>query len=187
MPPTDPRYQALHERYSDILPATDDDPALTRLVRDLDLLMQVPAPVRLRQMDAASQANHASEASTATMRITPDDAPIPCTTDTPMRTYPQPRTQRFGALIATVAAALVVALLAGTLLTRMAGTPGQTSVGTVHYSPPKGACAPGDITAHLPANSEITAIIRVRLSSKCRSPRRPLRRSKRPRTRRSGS
>ncbi|HEX8729864.1 MAG TPA: hypothetical protein VF739_14625, partial [Ktedonobacterales bacterium] len=143
MPPTDPRYEALHERFPDILPETDDDPALTRLVRDLDTLMQAPAPATLRRMNTLTQAHQASEAAP---QAQPDDAlaPIPYPGETQ-------RQRRFGALIATVAAALIVALLAGALLTRMAGTPGQTSVGPVRYSPPKGACAPGDITAHLPA------------------------------------
>lgn len=143
MPPTDPRYEALRERFSDILPETDDDPALTQLVRDLDTLMQAPVPAQLREM--------ASQASIATTQALSDDSPIPYPTDLPARIQ---RRHRFGALIAPVAAALIVALLAGALLTRMAATPGQTGVAQVHYSPAKGACAPGDITAHLPAYAE---------------------------------
>lgn len=150
MPPTDPRYEALRERFPDILPETEDDSALTRLVRDLDTLMRAPAPVTLRRMNTLTQAHQASE---TTQQNPPDDAPtrIPYPGETR-------RQRRFGALIATVAAALVVALLAGTLLTRMAGTHSQPGVARVHYSPAKGVCALGDITAHLPANSEITAI-----------------------------
>ena len=151
MPPTDPRYQALHERYSDILPATDDDPALTRLVRDLDTLMQAPAPATLRRMNTSlPQANQASETAPRTQ---PDAAPAPIPYSSATR-----RQRRFGAVIATVAAALVVALLAGTLLTRMAGTPGQTSIANVHYAPPKGACPADIIRADLPAHSELSAI-----------------------------
>jgi hypothetical protein len=58
-------------------------------------------------------------------------------------------------LLGTIAAVLVVALLAGTLLTRMSGAPGQPNIRQPHYSPPKGVCAPGDISANLPANGEI--------------------------------
>jgi hypothetical protein len=147
MPPTDPRYEALRERFSDILPETDDDPALTRLVRDLDTLMQAPVPAQLREM--------ASQASIATTQALSDDSPIPYPTDLPARIQ---RRHRFGALIAPVAAALIVALLAGALLTRMAATPGQTGVAQVHYASAKGACAPGDITAHLPAYAEFGAL-----------------------------
>ena len=150
MPPTDPRYEALRERFPDILPETDDDPALTRLVRDLDLLMQTPAPTRLLPVNGVRQAIRATE---ATEQIQPDDAPISSGAAGHSGTG---RQRRFGALIATVAAALVVALLAGALLTRVARIPDQTSVGRVHYAPPAGTCAPGDITAHLPANSSIS-------------------------------
>jgi hypothetical protein len=150
MPPTDPRYEALRERFPDILPETDDDPALTRLVRDLDILMQAPAPTALRRVNILTQSHSASETASQTQ---PDAAPTPILYPSGTR-----RQRRFGALIATVAAALVVALLAGTLLTRMAGTPGQPGVARVHYSPAKGACAPGDITMHLPAHGAFGAL-----------------------------
>lgn len=149
MPPTDPRYEALRERFSDILPETDDDPALTQLVRDLDTLMQAPAPAQLQHIAFADDDSGTS------IPIQPGGASRP---DTPHAISATRRQRRFGALVATVAAVLVVALLAGTLLTRMAGTPGQTGVAQVHYSPAKGACAPGDITAHLPAYAEFGAL-----------------------------
>ena len=149
MPPTDPRYEALRERFSDILPETDDDPALTQLVRDLDTLMQAPAPAQLQLIAFADDGSGTS------IPIQPGGASRP---DTPHAISATRRQRRFGALVATVAAVLVVALLAGTLLTRMAGTPGQTGVAQVHYAPAKGACAPGDITAHLPAYAEFGAL-----------------------------
>ena len=149
MPPTDPRYEALRERFSDILPETDDDPALTQLVRDLEILMQAPAPAELRRIVFADDVAGTSIATP------PDDA---SRLDIPHSHSATRRQRRFGALIATVAAALIVALLAGTLLTRMAGAPGQTGVARVHYSPAKGTCAPGDITAHLPAHAEFGAL-----------------------------
>ncbi len=62
--------------------------------------------------------------------------------------------QRIRVLLGTVAAVLVVALLAGTLLTRIHGT----TSGLGNYSPPKGACAPGDIKTHVPANSAFGAL-----------------------------
>ena len=147
MPPTDPRYEALRERFSDILPETDNDPALTQLVRDLDTLMQAPAPAPAQLQRVA----FADDGAGTSIPIQPGGASRP---DTPHAISPTRRQRRFGALIAPVAAALIVALLAGALLTRMAGTPGQTGVAQVHYSPAKGACAPGDITAHLPAYAE---------------------------------
>jgi hypothetical protein len=61
-------------------------------------------------------------------------------------------------LLGTVAAALVVALLAGMLLTRMHAPLGQTNGGYGNFSPAKGACTPGDITAHLPEDGSIGSL-----------------------------
>jgi len=64
--------------------------------------------------------------------------------------------QRMRVWLGTVAAALVVALLAGMLLTRMHAPLSQTSGGHGNVFPTlpaKGTCAPADIKAHLPANS----------------------------------
>ena len=49
MPPTDSRYDALHKRFPDILPETEDDPVLTRLVYDLDAYMAAPVPTHQQQ------------------------------------------------------------------------------------------------------------------------------------------
>jgi hypothetical protein len=71
------------------------------------------------------------------------------------------RIQRMRVLLGTVAAALIVALLAGVLLAR---TPSRTNqVVTSHhvFSSARGACAPGDIKVHLPANSEIGPLAMV--------------------------
>lgn len=68
------------------------------------------------------------------------------------------RIQRMRVLLGTVAAALVVALLAGMLLTRMHAPFGQTNGGHGIFSPAKGTCAPADIKAHLPANSSFGSL-----------------------------
>ena len=46
MPETDPHHSILQQRYADLLPAEQEDAALTRLVQDLDTLMNAPLPVR---------------------------------------------------------------------------------------------------------------------------------------------
>jgi hypothetical protein len=61
-------------------------------------------------------------------------------------------------LLGTVAAALVVALLAGMLLTRMHGISGQTNGGHGNVFPAQGTCVPGDITAHVPENGSIDSL-----------------------------
>jgi hypothetical protein len=76
-------------------------------------------------------------------------------------TPPRRGSQRVRVLLGSAAAVLVVALLAGTLLTRMHGTPSQTTGGLGNFSPPKGACAPEDIKAHLPANSGFSSLAMV--------------------------
>ena len=148
MPPTDPRYEALRERFSDILPETDDDPALTQLVRDLDTLMQAPAPAQLQHIAFAEHVSGTPE------QLQPGVASVPYFGGS----HNGIQQRHFSALGATIAAALIVTLLAGALLAHMAATPGQTGVAQVHYSSAKGACAPGDITANLPANSEFGAL-----------------------------
>ena len=155
MPPTDPGYEALRERFADILPETDDDPALTNLVRDLDILMQAPVPPQLQRMEFADHAHRADNVRGTPGAMQPDDTFRP---DIPHMHSGIQQQRHFSALGATIAAALIVALLAGALLAHMAGTPGQTGVAQVHYSPAKGVCAPGDITAHLPAYAEFGAL-----------------------------
>ncbi|HEU4782883.1 MAG TPA: hypothetical protein VFS83_06060, partial [Ktedonobacterales bacterium] len=64
-------------------------------------------------------------------------------------------------LLGTVAAALVVALLAGMLLTRMHAPLGQINDGHSNVPttlPAKGTCATADIKAHLPANSSFGSL-----------------------------
>jgi hypothetical protein len=69
--------------------------------------------------------------------------------------------QRMRVWLGTIAAILVVALLAGALLTRMHSTPGQTN--NQHGSGPatSGACAPGTISAQLPANTWLSELAMV--------------------------
>ncbi len=43
---SDPHRSNLHRRYADILPAAQEDAALTHLVQDLDTLMNAPTPAR---------------------------------------------------------------------------------------------------------------------------------------------
>ncbi|HKW23822.1 MAG TPA: hypothetical protein VJO13_20760 [Ktedonobacterales bacterium] len=146
MPHTDPRYDALRERFSDILSETEDDSALTRLVHDLDAYMSVPvsAPLSAPRQQSIGDANLA-EATGSHHTDRPHSHGIP------------PR--RLSLWLGTVAAALVVALLAGMLLTRMHAPLGQTTNGGHgNFSPAKGACAPGDITAHLPKDGEFSAL-----------------------------
>lgn len=69
--------------------------------------------------------------------------------------------QRLRVFLGTAAAVLIVALLAGTLLTRMHATPGQITNGPGSYSPPKGVCAPGKISAQLPANTWLNELAMV--------------------------
>lgn len=69
--------------------------------------------------------------------------------------------QRMRVLLGTVAAALVVALLAGVLLARTPGRTNQIVTGHHVFSSARGACAPGDIKVHLPANSEIGPLAMV--------------------------
>lgn len=69
--------------------------------------------------------------------------------------------QRMRVLLGTAAAALIVALLAGMLLTRMHAPLGQTNGGHGNFSPAKGACAPRDITAHLPKDGEFGVLAMV--------------------------
>jgi hypothetical protein len=65
-------------------------------------------------------------------------------------------------LLGTVAAALVVALLAGMLLTRMHAPLGQTTNdGHSNVLPTQGTCAPADITAHLPTNGDFGVLAMV--------------------------
>lgn len=44
MTATDPHRSSLHRRYADLLPAGQEDVALTRLVQDLDTIMNAPSP-----------------------------------------------------------------------------------------------------------------------------------------------
>jgi hypothetical protein len=70
--------------------------------------------------------------------------------------------QRMRVLLGTVAAALVVALLAGMLLTRMHAPLGQTTNdGHSNVLPTQGTCAPADITAHLPTNGDFGVLAMV--------------------------
>jgi len=66
--------------------------------------------------------------------------------------------QRTRVLLGTAAAALIVALLAGMLLTRMHAPLGQTNGNHSNFSPAKGACAPGKITAQVPKDGDISAL-----------------------------
>lgn len=46
---SDPSRSNLHQHYEDLLPAGQDDAALTRLVHDLDAMMNTPTPASLQQ------------------------------------------------------------------------------------------------------------------------------------------
>ncbi|HEY7342871.1 MAG TPA: hypothetical protein VH591_18505 [Ktedonobacterales bacterium] len=143
MPHTDPRYDALRERFPDILPEKEDDPALTRLVHDLDAYMSIPAPMPAPRQQHIGHANLA-------------EATEPHHIDRPHSNRTPPR--RLSLWLGTVAAALVVALLAGMLLTRMHAPLGQTNGGHGSFSPAKGVCAPGKITAYVPEDGDIGSL-----------------------------
>ena len=74
-------------------------------------------------------------------------------------THARKGVQRTRVLLGTVAAALVVALLAGMLLTRMHAPLGQTTNGGYgNFSPAQGVCAPGKITAQVPKDGDIGSL-----------------------------
>ncbi len=151
MPHTNPRYDALRERFPDVLPETENDPALTRLVRDLDVYMRVPVSASAPALTPRQHSERANLAEDTT--TTPHDTDRPFSGKAPQR--------RTSVWLGTVAAALVVALLAGMLLTRMHAPLGQTNGGhgnVLPTLPTKGTCAPADIKAHLPANSDFGSI-----------------------------
>ena len=154
MPHTNPRYDALHERFPDILPEIEDDPALTRLVHDLDAYMSVPVSVPVPL--PAPRQQHTEHAN-------PVEATQPHHTDRLHSNRASSR--RMSVWLGTVAAALVVALLAGMLLTRMHAPLGQTTNGghgnVSTTLPPQGICAPADIKAHLPTNGDFGALAMV--------------------------
>ncbi|HEY1391293.1 MAG TPA: hypothetical protein VGF38_22335 [Ktedonobacterales bacterium] len=147
MPYTDPRYAALRERFPDILPETEEDPALTRLVYDLDAYMSVPVPAPM----PAPLEQHIGHANLA-------EAAEPLHTDHPYHNRTPSR--RMSVWLGTVAAALVVALLAGTFILQTRGTHNQTNVGHGN-GPASGACTPANIKAHLPANSWLNDLAMV--------------------------
>ncbi len=144
MPPTDSRYDALHERFPDILPETEDDPALTRLVHDLDAYMAAPVPA------------HQQQRTERVLLTTTRQYPQPQRSDGAPTTHHHAPQRRIGVWLGTMAAVLIVALLAGTLLTRMHGAPGQThQCGHAgNYSTAKRSmCARSHQSANLPAQS----------------------------------
>ncbi|MGZ3714500.1 MAG: DUF4179 domain-containing protein [Ktedonobacterales bacterium] len=49
MPNSEPHGSSLHQRYADLLPVEQKDAALTRLVQDLDTVMNAPVPARQQQ------------------------------------------------------------------------------------------------------------------------------------------
>lgn len=86
MKATDPHRSSLHRRYADLLPARQEDAALTRLVQDLDTIMNVPSSAdqqyRIGQILLAKAVarNHLqserSPASTSSIRRQPRLAPF---------------------------------------------------------------------------------------------------------------
>ena len=146
MPHTDPRQRLLRQRYPDILSEGEDDPALARLVDDLDAFMGAPIPVERHQQTSRAIL-------TATTAVTErHHLRHPRVSKAP---------QRIGVWMGTVAAVLIVALLAGTLLSRMNGSPGQPNGGHFTFPLTKEACAPEEIKAHLPANSALGSLAMV--------------------------
>lgn len=153
MPRADSRYDVLRERYSDILHDAEDDLALTDLIDDLDAYMNVPVPANQQQIiDRAVMPAVMAEAT---------EAPETTAHNQPQLRHASRARQRIGVWMSAAAAVLIVALLAATLMTRFAGVTGQTTSGNGVFSPPQGVCAPGDITARLPANGEISSIAMV--------------------------
>lgn len=76
MTATDPHRSSLHQRYADLLPAGQEDATLTRLVQDLDTIMNVPLPAdqqhRIGQIllaKAAARYHSQSESSPANLSL----------------------------------------------------------------------------------------------------------------------
>lgn len=162
---TDPRYNAPDKRFPDILSDTESDPALAHLVDDLDAYMSVPVSV---PEPASIPRQHSG-------RAHPSQATVPEDSSLSHSSKPLPR--RMSMWLGTVAAVLIVALLAGVLLTRPHSpgpasrnlaststptpfssnqtgttTPDQTKYATSdQFSKPVGTCDPARIKANLPS------------------------------------
>lgn len=79
----------------------------------------------------------------------------------PPMTPTRRRVQRLRVLLGTAAAVLIVALLAGTLLSHLNGGAGQPNGGRFTFPLKKEACAPEAIKAQLPANSALGSLAMV--------------------------